>query len=380
MRKLATIQKIKSLEPIDGKDRIVVASFESVGWHVIVAKNDFEIGDYCVYIEPDSILPVHREYEFLRKKCYSEKLNGFHIKTMKMSGIISQGIAFPLSVIDWKNRCSLSPSQNQEGTDVTRILKIRKYDPAEITEKTYSKKHHLIKNPILRFILRHLPFASNQFREKSNLKGFPQFLHKTDEVRVQNVPYIFDKYNGKIECYITEKLDGTSITYAIYNEKFYVCQRNFQRLKDNSIYWQIAEKYDIEKKLHAIGENCAIQGEGIGPGIQGNRYGLKELDFFVYNLFDIDRQRYLPFAILDRLYTLETFKKVPLLGTGQLYGNVDQWVSESIGKSKLADIPREGIVVRSIDGEPKYQKDMGEIFSFKVINPEYLLKYESEET
>lgn len=51
----------------------------------IVKKDEFKVGDLCVYVEIDSVLPEREEFEFLRDK-------NFRIKTMKMAGVISQGI------------------------------------------------------------------------------------------------------------------------------------------------------------------------------------------------------------------------------------------------------------------------------------------------
>jgi len=84
MRKLATIQKIKSLEPIPEADKIEKAIV--LGWQLVVKKGDFKVGDYCVYCEIDSVLPERPEYEFLRPR-------KFRIKTAKLRGQISQGIA-----------------------------------------------------------------------------------------------------------------------------------------------------------------------------------------------------------------------------------------------------------------------------------------------
>lgn len=95
MRTLASIKTISDILPIESKDRIVLAMVD--GWSVIVKKDEFHIGDSCVYVEIDSVLPEKPEFEFLRSK-------NFRIKTMKMAGVISQGICFPLSILPPKIR------------------------------------------------------------------------------------------------------------------------------------------------------------------------------------------------------------------------------------------------------------------------------------
>ena len=67
-RKLAHIETIEWLQPIEGKDRIVLAGV--LGWTVIVQKSDFNVGDKVVFCEIDSVFPNDRpEFAFLEKKC-----------------------------------------------------------------------------------------------------------------------------------------------------------------------------------------------------------------------------------------------------------------------------------------------------------------------
>lgn len=102
MRQLATIQKISNIEPIEGKDRIELATV--LGWKVIVMKDQFSVGDLCIYCEVDSILPEKPEFEFLRSRCYSKKWKGFRIRCMKLKinenkYIYSEGIVFCIDIL-----------------------------------------------------------------------------------------------------------------------------------------------------------------------------------------------------------------------------------------------------------------------------------------
>ena len=54
-RKLASIQRITDLQPIEGADLIEVASV--LGWKVVVKKGEFQVGDLAVYMEIDSVPP-----------------------------------------------------------------------------------------------------------------------------------------------------------------------------------------------------------------------------------------------------------------------------------------------------------------------------------
>ena len=102
MRNLATVRKIKTVNSIDGYDKISLYNLENLGWNIIAGKNEFKVGELVVFIEPDTILPVRPEFEFLRKRCWNSIYEGFRIRVMKLAGIYSQGIIFPLSILPVK--------------------------------------------------------------------------------------------------------------------------------------------------------------------------------------------------------------------------------------------------------------------------------------
>jgi RNA ligase (TIGR02306 family) len=91
VRKLASVQRIIDIQPIENADSIEVATI--LGWKVVVKRGEFEVGDLCIYCEIDSIMPDKPEFEFLRDK-------KFRIKTIKLKGQISSGIAFPLTILN----------------------------------------------------------------------------------------------------------------------------------------------------------------------------------------------------------------------------------------------------------------------------------------
>lgn len=388
MRKLVTIRRIDSLKQIKEADKIELVFID--GWQVVVKKGEFKVNDFCVYFEVDSLIPVGcKEFEFLRSSCYKKSENAYRIKTIRLKGEISQGIVFPLSILEnWgkfrKKIGSMDYLQTKNKLfficlyeDLTNLIGVRKYDPQAKIERQYKEKANRIKNPILRVIYKHIPFIGKWSKLKASQAGFPSFLHKTDEVRVQNIPFIFEQFKSVV-CYVTEKLDGQSVTFAIYENKFYVCSRNFQILYDNGqSYWNVAKIYEIKKKLKKLKRNICIQGEIIGSKIQGNKYKRKENEFYIFNAFDIDKQKYYSFDELKILCVMIGIPTVPILRFGVELGkfkNVQNIVKYSDGNTRLCNgIKREGIVVRSLDNKPFATCGVGETFSFKVINPEFLL-------
>lgn len=340
-RKLATIQKINELTSIKDADKIEVASV--LGWKVVVRKGEFKVGDLVVYCEIDSILPDKPEFEFLKDR-------KFRIRTIRLRGQISQGICFPLNILS--DTLETGVYSVEEGTDVTEILGIKKHMPQ-------------------------IP---------ANLSGvvkgtFPSFIPKTDETRVQVLQAVLTRHKGKT-CYITEKVDGTSVTYYIKDGEFGVCSRNMdlKETKDN-LYWKMARELEIEEKLKSLGKNISIQGELIGPGIQKNNLKIEEKKVLFFNVFDIDPYKYLDFEKFVSTISELGLETVSILETNfTLIDNIEALVELSKGTSKLNEMVfREGIVIRPLIEEHDMQmsSEFGHgRLTFKAINPEYLLKYE----
>jgi hypothetical protein len=363
MRKLASIKTISEIHPIEGRDRIELAIVD--GWQIIVKKGEYQIGDKTVFVEIDSILPEKPEFEFLRK-------NKFRIKTMKLSGVLSQGICFPLSILP----------QNREykvEDDVTDIIGIKKYEPnadnreVEDTKETNKKFQH----PIFKFLFRYKIFR-NLFLPKKQNKGFPEFISKTDETRIQNMPFILK--NKDITYVVREKVDGQSGTFFLkrMNKKWFwqkdsfdfgVCSRNLRLWnEDNSSYWTVAKKYNIKSILmDLIGDNdfVAIQGECVAPNVQGNKYKVTEPDLYVFNLiYPNGKIRCIDAEDLLKQYGL---KWCPLIAKDfVLPDTVNELLDFATGESKLHNTLREGIVLRN------YEKNI----SFKAVSPEFLMMYD----
>lgn len=327
-RKLASIQKILKLTPIPNADAIETATV--LGWEVVVKKGQFNVGDLVVYMEIDSLLPNKPEFEFL-------KSNGMKIKTIRLRGQISQGICFPLSILP-------KSFVIEEGKDCTEELGVIKYEPP---------------------IPAHLAGI---------VKGkIPSFIPKTDETRVQVLQELLNKYENT-RCYVTEKIDGTSATFYVKDGVFGVCSRNLELLEDDTnTFWKIAREMDIENKLLSLHTNVAIQGELYGENIQSNPINIKGQTIRFFNLFNIDRYRYYDFIELEVILKRLNLPMVPVIDSNYvLESNINSIVEKSKIKSTLnPKIWAEGIVIRPYF--EKYDSQYGR-FSFKAINPEFLLE------
>jgi len=380
MRNLVSIQRVSNLQAIEGKDLIEQATV--LGWNLIVKKGEFKIGDLAVYCEIDSILPVQEEFEFLRKKCFNEKLNGFRIKTLKMSGVISQGILFPLSLLeaDWvkdKNKIKI-----REDEDITENILVQKYEEDE-SNKVIEYKHQ--KSKLVKYLCKFKFFRQFFVKQNTGSSKFPSWIEKTDETRVQSILETLKPYEG-IKCYASVKMDGQSFTSAFYKNRLWICSRN-KSYKGNgdSNFEKIAKKYNLQVFLKKMNKefhrNIAIQGEICGPNIQKNKYYLNELKLFIFSFYDIDNHKYCNYEDFKKFFEFlhnqnSIFETVPILSNDyELKVDIDHLLSIAKGNSIKYPATREGIVIRSLDGKPENLPKIGSHFSFKVINNDFLIEH-----
>jgi RNA ligase (TIGR02306 family) len=338
-RKLASIRKIEKIDPISGADKIELVTVD--GWKVVVAKDvGHKIGDFVVYCEIDSFLPIKPEYEFLRKSSYKKMgdQEGFRLRSVKLRGQISQGLILPIKdVIPFPDVLDYM----EVGKDVTELLGIVKYEPpipAELAGKVKG--------------------------------GFPSFIPKTDEERIQNLSSEYEEWKTQSdhEFYVTEKLDGSSATFYMKDGVFGVCSRNLELLEtEDNTFWRVARILDLENKMKNVGMNFSIQGELIGEGIQGNPYKIKGQTVRFFNIYDIDLREYYSIHILNRIVkdVMGGLETVPVLETNfKLPETIDELLKYADAKSALnPNFDREGIVIRNGNKS----------ISFKVISNQFLI-------
>jgi RNA ligase (TIGR02306 family) len=331
-RKLATIRTIKDIQPIPDAD--VIERIQIDGWWCVSKKGEFKIGDKCVYFEIDSLLPLVKQFEFLASRgtkkmvCDGNEVEGYRLRTIKLRGQISQGLALPLS---------LFTEVDESMDDVTELLNVLLYEPP-IPACLYGMIHG----------------------------NFPNFIPKTDEERVQNAQKLLDKYRGQ-SFTVTEKLDGTSSTYFNYEGRFGVCGRNWEyKDTENNTYWEIAHKYDL---MNLIPEGYAVQGEIVGEGIQKNKLKIKGHELRIFYVWDIKNKKYVNSNVIFELWGMPKMKdvpQVPLLNVNfTLNHTIDELLSMAEGKSKLCETTeREGIVF--------VLNNSGYKVSFKAISNKFL--------
>ena len=335
-RKMASIRKIDNIEPIEGADKIEVAVFG--GWKVVVNKGLYQPNDLVVFCEIDSWVP-NSIAPFLTQEWKEPReykgVKGERLRTKKLRGVISQGLVLPLEVL------SNVDSLLMEGLDVSLPLGIQKWEPPE------------------------------EFRSADAKGLFPSFLRKTDQERIQNIRQeVEDSYQIGKFFEVTEKLDGSSMTVFYLDGNVGVCSRNLELKEDeNNTFWKTAKSSGAIEALTQNAKNIALQGELVGPGIQGNSYGLAEHEYYIYDVFDIDNQEYLLPYNADLVAKSLGLKYVPVIAEAQVLttSDISAILKGAEGKSSLnSKTEREGLVF----------KCSTEDFSFKAISNKWLLKNE----
>ena len=360
-RKLATIRKIDELRPIEfvNKETGEIEIAQNIqlaildGWQCVTLKSEFSApGEYAVYFEIDAIIPRHQWNAHIQKDTPDKPIR---LKTMKLCGQLSQGLALPITLFkgvyseegyDWIHIKDESTNVHVSfesvypiGTDVTEELKIEKYEPPTSAELAGVSRGN-----------------------------FPGDIPKTDQARIQNKPAILKigELEEPITYEVTEKLEGSSCTIYVKNGEFGVCSRNINlKESETNAFWETATRLKLNEKLPEFRDYIALQGELCGPGIQGNIYGLKEKQFFLYSIYDIREGRY--WSPEERLEAVSVLgiKHVPIIELNYVPAEtVAEVLTFAEGISKLANVQREGLVFKAHEGQD----------SWKAISNKYLLK------
>ncbi|KAK6526521.1 hypothetical protein TWF694_005104 [Orbilia ellipsospora] len=374
-RKLVTVRRVGTVQPIPGADRIQLATVD--GWAVVVKVGEFAPNDRAIFFEIDSYLPGDDpRWGFLEVGfTVWNEMKGYKIKTAKLKGQISQGILRTLNdfpevaevIKDLEEKHGVEKAEEMvRGMSFAEALGVKKYEPPEP--------------------------GSNVPGERP-ARPFPSFVQKTDQERIQNLPGVFAAYADEV-FQETTKMDGSSMTVYYLREdsqiietmepvnpikeptvasmkgRFGVCSRNIDLLEaGGGNFWAVARKNKLPEKLSNLNRNYAIQGELCGSSIQKNFEGFQPgfHEFFVFSVWDIDKQQYLEPKAVEELAAELNLKHVPVNGyykLGDIATEVKALLARAEGKG-INGKKREGIVLKQVDGP----------LSFKAISNSYLLKH-----
>lgn len=346
-RKLVKVVQVDDVLVHDNADSLEIAIIG--GWQCVVRKGEFSKGDYAVYFEIDSMLPLTspRFESFAGRNEYVVDGTTYtRIRTMKLRKELSQGLLMNLSVLG-----ELSDTKTKgeiDLLDLDEILGVIKYEA---------------------------PVSANL---AGNAKGsFPSFIPKTDQERVQNLSRKVQGSQGHL-FEVSYKLDGSSFTaYCNEDEEGVytgVCSRNLELKVDETNEGNSFVKAFKDSNLDELlrqwraegGDLIAFQGELLAPNIQGNFEGVSELTLYVYAVYNISKREYMLPNEAEWCVKSLGLKYVPVfLDRYKLDKDVKGLLELADGDSGLNGKFREGLVFKSLS-DPE--------FSFKAISNRYLLK------
>jgi len=348
-RQLTRKVTIKSVSNVENSEYLDKITFKESGWSCVTQRDTVKVGDVGVYFEIDSLLPIHPAFNFLSKNGVTTLFTGeqgYRLKTMNFRGQISQGL-----FLAWNY--------------MTKFFKLDK------TKDSFDLDLNVIK-------FERQPSISMY---GDIIDFYPGHTPKTYQDRIQNLPELFDDktlYNVAFEK--TIKLEGTSTSFICLNGEISPASHNtvFEK-NEKFLPWKYFSDNGFDKACLRLKRNITIQGEFVGPKIQGNIENFKEFHFFIFNIFDIDNSEFL--SSEERLDVIsqinefrdnsdgEELKHVPILDKksfpffkGQ---SMDNLIKDADGKSINAK-RREGLVYKSID------KINGDFLQFKIISNKYL--------
>ena len=347
MRKLASIQRIWKIEPIEGADRIELAHV--LGWQCVVNKGQFQPMDIGVYFEIDSFLPIRPEFEFMRSSSYKKNDimgEGFKLRTQRFRGQISQGLLLPVSAFPE------IPQDAEVGLDVTELLGVKKW---EIEERATTGG--------------------------TVIGTLPYDIPHTDETRVQENPELIQAFAG-LEYYISTKMDGSSHSIGLDENGFHVTGHNYEYKDDGeSSFFELVKTRGYREKLETFAKEnsltkLTIQGELCAPGIQRNRLRLTKPEWYVFTVRENGKR----VGLKRMMQVCEALgmDHVPIEEVGvdlpTKYPTVEALLARADG-----DYPnggkKEGIVIRPT--EPVFCPLISASLSMKVVSNKYLLKNDS---
>lgn len=360
-RKMASIQEVNGVYLIDGADRI--CQYGINGWLVVDQVGKYVVGDRVIFAEVDSWIP-NSVAPFLTKPEHFPKVyngvSGEKLRTIRLRKALSQGLILPLSIMgdeNYKDRSSRGlencwvkqvgdetfGATDKVGADVSSYLGIVKWEPPQ------------------------------EFLNADTKGNFPSFLRKSDQERIQNcygdVLPLFETHTWEVQ----EKLEGQSHTAYFNNGEFGVASRNLELKDSDNTFWNTARKYDLESKLRSLGRNLAVQSEQCGPKISGNIYQMTEHLLFVFDIFDIDSQRYLSPVERRRITAELGLTDAPTLSHNFIFTTEDcnKILEMADGFSVVGTINtlREGLV---------FKANSDDRVSFKAVSNSYLLSKKNE--
>ena len=317
-----TVETVKTVDEIADSRALDVITLEGIMYKMVVSRGQLKPGELVFYFPEDSVLTKEFVAEFA-PFLKPNKKGEYIIQTIKMRGVLSQGLVFPLNALI--SRSEMRNLTHSEDPDYwTKYFGVTKYVEPEV-------------------------------EIRGNGVALPRDIEPYDIEGIQRNADLFNSYIANAPWYGTEKLEGQQAKIvARPGEPAFVCSRNC-RLGNESYYYSAAIRagllIEAEEMSRQLQTTVIFFGELIGPGIQKNIYNLTEKRVV---LFDI--------KTFGKFWNIEHFNvfcdsrhidRAPVLVYYTPAANAGVWTAEDVvkmaeGKSTLANVWREGMVIKPV--------------------------------
>lgn len=375
-RKLVTLRNITRLCRMKGP-RYKAYDIATVdgGWTVVVYHGDFTVDELIVYFEIDSFIPAtNGRFKWEDRDALTEFQGekGYHVASQMLDKQLSQGLVQAVAALP-EVKAVLDKLVEEHGLNMGRKM---------AKEMSFEESLGVKKWEV-------------PFEAKGQILGrVPRFFPRPACERVQNIPDLFSYKHLNTTFQITEKLDGVSMSVyqVVRGSKWHkslpaLAEDSTQLIGEvrigvasasqdldeqgNDIYWQAAKNLGLPAKLQQTGmDNVAIQGELIGPTVKNNSLNFAEdaeHEFIVFQIFDIDQQKYVNAATVVGICERLGLPHAPIIGYMRLREfatTLEEILVKAEGMS-MRGPTREGFVFKSMRREE---------FAFKVISNKWLLE------
>ena len=364
---IGRINEIKEIPGADNIDQGVIG-----GWNCIIKKGEYKIDDLVVVATTDAVIPQELS-DAMNVTNYLRK--GSRVRTVKLRGVYSECLIIPVKFLNVK--ITMGDVVLEEGLDVMDILKIYKYEPpVKQIQLASGKKIKYRENPNF-----HIYYKFPNLKNVQGMFTEEDVVEITRKIHGINARYGIVKKTKLTFWDKVKKFFGLADKWIDY--EFVVGSHNVEKgsdsqgFYDTNVWYQIADKYEIKKRLWEyvksvamepeIGDGITIYGEIYGAGIQKNYdYGLTDIEFVGFDVKE--NGEYLsPINAKLLIANILELRYVEILH----FGNWSQEIQDKFTFNNFIDgtkVPEEGIVIKYHTGERNKVA--------KVINPDYLIASE----
>ena len=364
------IGRINEIKEIPGADNIEQGVIG--GWNCIIKKGEYKIDDLVVVATTDAVIPQELS-DAMNVTNYLRK--GSRVRTVKLRGVYSECLIIPVKFLNGK--ITMGDFVLEEGLDVMDILKIYKYEPpVKQIQLASGKKIKYRENPNF-----HIYYKFPNLKNVQGMFTEEDVVEITRKIHGINARYGIVKKTKLTFWDKVKKFFGLADKWIDY--EFVVGSHNVEKgsdsqgFYDTNVWYQIADKYEIKKRLWEyvksvamepeIGDGITIYGEIYGAGIQKNYdYGLTDIEFVGFDVKE--NGEYLsPINAKLLIANILELRYVEILH----FENWSQEIQDKFTFNNFIDgtkVPEEGIVIKYHTGERNKVA--------KVINPDYLIASE----